>query len=128
MTRIGNSEEIQMTRDQARAAFTNAGLDYSVLSTRNLKRLRGLVDENLRSSGLIKGSFRANQRFSINDSPNGIWASLKCKAYYFDDRQAITFEPNGFIGFAGWADDTNIQPILSAFVDWVHEMRAQEAA
>lgn len=116
-----------MTRDEARAAFADADLDYSVLSDRNLKRLRDLINDEMRSSGCINGSLRAKQRFSKRRGPNGDWAHLKCNAYYFDDRQAITFEPHGFIGFAGWADETNVQPILSAFVAWVDEMRAAQS-
>jgi hypothetical protein len=112
-----------MTRDEARAHWAKSGLTYAALTAENLRRLRSLIDQRMRTSGAMGGTLRACQRFSIhNDHPNGKWAALKCKAFYFGDRQAVTFEPGGFIGFAGWADETNVQPILTAFCSWVDLM------
>jgi len=48
--------------------------------------------------------------------------SITVKAYYFHSRQGITFEPDGWIGIAGWADDTNVQPLLRALVAWAEEV------
>lgn len=39
--------------------------------------------------------------------------------HYFRGREVISFNEDGFIGFSGNADDTNIQPILRAFLRWV---------
>ena len=58
----------------------------------------------------------------VQDTPHGRYAELRCKSHYFDNREAITFNTDGFIGFAGWADKTNIQPILEGFREWVAEM------
>jgi hypothetical protein len=112
-----------MTRDEARQAFADAGLDYSVLTKASIKRLRDMIDTELRNSKLIRDSFRARRYVSLRQTPNGTLGYISCKAYYFDNRQAVTFEPGGFIGFAGWADDTNVQPILKAFIAWVDEVR-----
>lgn len=51
--------------------------------------------------------------------------SITVKAHYFEGRQGVTFEP-GFVGFAGWSDDENVQPILKATVKWVEELTAGE--
>lgn len=48
--------------------------------------------------------------------------SIACDAYYFDDRQGVTFERDGFVGIAGWADDSNVQPFLRALVAWAKEV------
>lgn len=112
-----------MTRDEARQAFADAGLDYSVLTKASIKRLRNMINTELRNSKLIRGTFRARQYVSLRQTPIGLTGYISCKAYYFDSRQAVTFEPGGFIGFAGWADETNVQPILKAFVAWVDEVR-----
>lgn len=40
-------------------------------------------------------------------------------AHYFDEREAVSFERNGFIGIAGWADSKNERPFLAAFGAWV---------
>lgn len=36
--------------------------------------------------------------------------------------------PDGFVGFAGWAGDHNVQPILTAFCRWVDELTPAAAA
>jgi hypothetical protein len=116
-----------MDRDDARAHWARSGLTYEALTAENLRRLRTLIDRQMRASGVMSGTLRACQRFSIhNKHSSGKWAALKCKAFYFDDRQAVTFEPHGFIGFAGWADATNVQPILTAFCAWVDELAGRE--
>jgi len=116
-----------MTRDEARAHWAASGLTYDALTKESLARLRKLIDSEMRKSGCIGGTFRAGRAATMN----GRWglADIRCQAHYFNDRQAVTFEKGGFIGFAGWADDTNVQPILTAFVVWVDELAvAQEVA
>ena len=41
-----------------------------------------------------------------------IGRSVRVKSHYFDAREGVTFGSDGFVGFAGWADENNIQPIL----------------
>lgn len=48
-------------------------------------------------------------------------AYLFVSGFYFKGREAISFNPDGFIGFAGWADGCNVQPFLRAFRRWVTE-------
>lgn len=110
------------TRDQARAAWAASGLTYSDITVDNLRMLRGMVNRAMKTSGLMRGSYRPHQRWTVKSNAEG--ADLCCRSHYFDDRQAITFEPGGFIGFAGWADEWNVQPILDAFIKWVAILRA----
>jgi hypothetical protein len=107
-----------MTRDEARAMFKGANLDYSALTPGNVQRLRTLINQRMKSSGLIKDSFRCRQRAVAREG----YAEIRCKSFYFDSREALTFNPDGFIGFAGWADDNNVQPILAGFAEWVKEV------
>ena len=114
-----------MTRNEARAHWEASGLTYDALTHESLETLRKMVDRSLKASGLIRGTFRMRPTRNILREGGGRKvAELRCKADYFEDREAITFDPYYFIGFAGWADDTNIQPILSAFCAWVDEMAA----
>lgn len=108
-----------MTRDHARAEWAKSGLTYADLSPESLRRLRGMIDHTMRASGLMQGSYRAAQRFIDRLDGPSPWADLRCRSYCFEGRQAVTFEKDGFIGFAGWADDYNVQPILTAFCKWV---------
>lgn len=115
-----------MTRDKARKAYADAGFDHSILTKERLARLRKLVDTQLRQTEILRGTCRAPRTPKIKTTSQGsIYADMRCKSYYFDDRQAITFESDGFVGFAGWADSTNVQPFLKAFMDWLDEVRTQ---
>ena len=116
--------EYESLRNDARQAFDAAGLSYSVLTPANMQRLRTLVNERMKASGLIHGEFRCRQRAIIKQTPHGLFAELRCRADYFDNREAISFNTDRFIGFAGWADDTNVRPILDGFKAWVGELAA----
>lgn len=48
--------------------------------------------------------------------------NISCRGAWFDKRQAITFEPNGFIGFSGWASSKYTQPFINAFVKRCNEL------
>lgn len=107
-------------RNQARAFFYASGLTYDVLTRSNLQRLRAHINRHMKLSGFMRGTYRCKQRATIKKNRAGlIYAQVRCKAYYFDDREAVSFNTDGFIGFAGWADDNNIKPVLAGFVDWI---------
>lgn len=50
-------------------------------------------------------------------------AYLRIDGAYFHAREAISFNPGGFIGFAGWASDDNVVPFLRAFFRWLYEWK-----
>jgi hypothetical protein len=106
-----------ITRDEARALFA-AHLDYSVLTPESIRRLRSLINQKMVESAIFNDTLRCRQRGIVHKG----YAEIRCKAFYFDSREAVTFNPDGFIGFAGWASDHNAQPILDGFQAWVNEM------
>lgn len=108
----------QSARDEARDVFARSGMTYASLTAPLLRDLRKRMDLRMKAAGLIKGTFRM-RRSCIFKPGARFFAGLLCKSYYFDDREAVSFNPDGFIGFAGWADDQNIQPIVMGFKDWV---------
>lgn len=108
-----------LTRDQARQAFADAGLTYDDLTPTALCFLRTLVAEAVKDAGLFGGTFRVANRFYMRPGPHGPYRYLTCRAQNFDVREAISFNADGFIGFAGWADSQNVQPILQGFTAWV---------
>ena len=120
-----------MTREEARDLWIDAQLDYSHLNLGRLQRLRSMLNEEMKSSGFFAvssrcdGTYRMNAPIRASIAFKGWMAELTCRAFYFKKREAITFNDNGFIGFAGWADDTNIQPILSGFTKWVKWMETE---
>lgn len=48
-------------------------------------------------------------------------AYIRVDGPYFEDREAISLNPDGFVGFAGWADSRNERPFLVAFARWLDE-------
>ncbi len=89
---------MENTRDEARALFTSTALNYSVITPKNMQRLRTLINQKMKESGCIKGSFRCHQRAVIRKG----YAELRCKSFYFDSRETLTFNSDGFIGFADY--------------------------
>ena len=72
--------------------------------------LRGILAREFINAQLMRDSLRVSKHTK---------SGIRCKSYYFKDREAITFDSDGFVGFAGWADDGNVQPILRATLKWV---------
>lgn len=111
------------SRNDARAAWARSGLTYAALTPASMERLRMLLDDEMQSGEYLRGTFRANRKPKPHRDGG---YDIRCTAWYFKGRQArqcITFEPCGFVGFAGWSDDTNIQPIIRAFMAWLSEMQ-----
>lgn len=118
-----------MTRDEARAHWAKSGLNYDAITKESVERLRKMLDKSMRESGLMKGSFRMRPtRNNLRVGNGRKIAELRCKAFHFEDREAVTIDTLYFIGFAGWADETNVQPILAAFCAWVDEMKSAAQA
>ncbi|PTX52383.1 hypothetical protein IQ03_01364 [Gemmobacter caeni] len=111
-----------LSRELAREAWTGTGLTIGDLTAADLSDLRARLDRGLRASGLIRGSFRMQGRVLTRSQEGRLRsAELRCRSDYFTDRQAVTFEEGGFVGFAGWADEVNVQPVLTAFIGWARE-------
>lgn len=54
-------------------------------------------------------------------------AYIRCDGAYFKGREAISLNPDGFIGFAGWASDENVRPFCIAFKAWVTDWLVDRA-
>ena len=108
--------------DRVRNLFKDSGLDYSILSYANLEKLRDLINENMVKSGLFNGQYRCDHSICIEPK----WAGLTCSSDYFEGREAVSFNRDGFIGFSGWASSKNTKPITDAFEVWVHQMAGND--
>lgn len=100
-----------MNRNTVREALERLGITCNTVSNEELKRLRQIVSLHLRQSNIYKGSARlarAKKDLRFIEMKTSQWAC----------REAISFNQDGFIGIAGWADDRNVQPLLSALLDW----------
>jgi len=115
-----------LTREAARKAYAESGLDYFPLTFERMSALRDAINSEMLAAGLMQGTFHMSHPSLIRMHGKRC-AELRCTSYYFEDREAVTFNADGFVGFAGWADDTNVQPILRGFMQWVeHEAEVAE--
>lgn len=107
-------------RYEGRGAWEDAKLDYSILTNANLRMLINFINYEMAISGRIRRTLRMRRLLNLHRRDGKIvQAHLRCMSFYFKDREAVTFAPDGNIGFAGWAEDETVQPILTGFIRWV---------
>ena len=113
-----------MTRDDAREEFKKCGLSYKNIHTWDISLLWEMLNKNLNVASkkkLTSIPLRMSKVKKVNYADDG--TSIKgCYLYvngdYFTRRECISFNVDGFIGFAGWADSKNTEPIVSTFCEW----------
>lgn len=125
--RIG-AAEYPLTRDGMRDAFDHNldGLDE--LRENDVYMLAMLVGEELCRHNLkdVDGKTSAC-KMTLGKLDTSVARGQVLGAYirvdgaYFDDREAVSIDPNGWVGFAGWADSRNERPFLVAFARWLDE-------
>jgi len=114
----------KLTNDGMRQLFSSLGLKYALHVTYdNVVMLHSILVQELHGSDCFEGTYRMNKNieFKVNKrkkSRDFIFAGLTCNAFYFTGREAVSFNSDGFIGFCGWSDSYNDQPILRGFKKW----------
>jgi len=111
------------TNDEARAYFENKGLSYSDITDGSIKVLCEYLRDEFRNSnkaGETSSKMTLSRKVEINRDDNGklVNAFLFVNSEYFKYRECISFNRDGFIGIAGWADIGNLNPIKRAFIKW----------
>ena len=123
----------KLTRDQVRDAI-KANLTYSDVEPVDVRALEGFIaiecarhDKRFATNGLpmlMHPSYRKKNEPRIECAQNGVGiyeAYLRVDGRYWQGREAVSFNADGFIGIAGWADDQNVQPFLRALMRWLKE-------
>lgn len=90
------------TRDAARELFASK-LSYELIAWNDIRALEGFL--------AIEYARHERDGHHMEMRP----------AYRKKYQPQINLAEDGFIGIAGWADDTNVQPFLRAFYRWVCE-------
>lgn len=118
-----------MERDEARKYFAESGLTYADIDKVRIEELKTLIQKHLDTRNELHADTKmmVNKRnkqsvFGKDGKMLGLALTMRC--HYFNSREAITFGSSGFIGFAGWADDTNVAPLIAGFVEWVEGLTA----
>lgn len=116
------------TNNEARDYFEQKGLSYNDVTEGDILILSMLLQKELKKS--VKdcetsvSTITLSKKINIKKRSNGSITScfLFVNSHYFEQRECISFNSDGFIGFAGWADQGNVNPILRAFLKWCDYM------
>lgn len=118
-----------MNSDDARRYFAEKGLTYSNVTEGDICTLLMLLNKHVKQAikdgGIMSvDTMRMSQKFKSKYNRNGTVKEcyLFINSHYFTQREAISFNPDGFIGFAGWADSGNRSPLINAFIEWVDSL------
>lgn len=111
------------TNNEARKYFKSKGLTYDDITEGELLVLVMLLNKELKTAAKdceTSVDMHLSKRMDIKKKTNGSIVScyLYLNSHYFTQREAISFNTDGFIGFAGWADQGNTNPLLRAFLKW----------
>jgi len=116
-----------VNNDQAREYFKSKGLSYAYINIELLEKLIYFIDQELekylnngtkysKEMGMkVKQLGYKDKKFTKQGLHH---AYIKVDGSYFGGRECISFNRDGFIGFCGWADSTNTEPIIKAFIKW----------
>ena len=119
------------TNDEAREYFKNKGLTYDNIEDSDIAALLILLKTEYRISNkngeTSVSTERVSEKVVIKHKTNGKLEScfIYVNSHYFTRRECISFNRGGFIGFAGWADDGNLNPIRRAFLKWCDMLTAE---
>ncbi|WGE37123.1 hypothetical protein [Bacillus stercoris] len=120
-----------MNSEEARDYFIQKGLSYEDITEGDVCVLVMLLNKHVKQAvkahTMSVDTIRMSQKIKSKYKTNGTLKScyLHINSHYFTQREAISFNPDGFIGFAGWADSGNTQPLIDAFIEWVDYMSEQ---
>ena len=119
------------SNEDCRNRFKKYGLTYGDIADGDILALVMLLNREIKKSNregeTSADTMRLSQKMIIKHKSNGTISEcyLFMNSHYFTQRECISFNKDGFIGFAGWADDGNLNPIRRAFLEWCEILRKQ---
>lgn len=117
------------TNDEAREYFKECGLTYKNITEGDILLLVLLINRELKKSNKVGetsvNTMSLSKKIDMKKNTNGTIKTcfLYMNSHYFTGREAISFNQDGFIGFAGWADMGNLNPLKRAFLAWCDELK-----
>jgi hypothetical protein len=118
-----------MTNNDARGHFLDCGLSYADIGIGELLLLQTFLFMELEKSSQQTSGMTLNYhktKFNVDKEKGLIVAFFFVDGSYYKQRECISFNRDGFIGFAGWADSNNVAPIHRAFVEWCDEIKSRK--
>lgn len=116
-----------MTNNEAREYFAKTVGSYHNITEGDIDTLIKMLRKEIAVSkrdmsiGTLYLSRKVRTAIDIDGSIRSCF--LFINSDYFTQRECISFNADGFIGFMGWADSKNTEPILRAFCKWCDEVR-----
>lgn len=110
-------------RELARNYFKECNLSYNDIGMNEIYKLIQIFNRKIAEYGscmimINEPKLKGVNKNIIFKKNKLVFAEIRVKGIYFDDREAITFYEDGFIGFCGWADGYNIIPFTDGFIEW----------
>jgi len=110
---------------RARKHFADLGLTYKDIGSKEFFGLVKLLDEILPKNEFTYFEMKVSKfpkgnapKIELDNDGSIKSAFIRCDGPYFKGREAISFNRDGFIGFAGWADTNNTRPFTETFIKW----------
>lgn len=116
------------SNNEAREYFKNKGLTYDDITEGDILALVLLLNAEIKKANAAAetsvDTMHLSKKVVMKKKPNGTITEcyLFVNSHYYTQREAISFNRDGFIGFAGWADQGNTNPLLRAFLKWCDEL------
>lgn len=120
------------SNEDCRKRFADYGLTYRDITDGDILVLAMLLNREIKKSNKTGetsvNTTRLSEKKIIKHRPNGsiTEAYLFMNSHYYTRRECISFNKDGFIGFAGWADDGNSNPLRRAFLEWCEILKKQK--
>lgn len=120
-------EEGQRISDKARNFFKESGLTYTqvfyylpILKA----EIQEALDRNAKEFGSLEMKLDREYYVRAKKETNEVECFfLKVSGPYFSQREAVSFNADGFIGFSGWASTMNTKPFVEGFIKGIKEIK-----
>lgn len=118
-------------RELARDYFKKCNLTYDDITMNDLYKLIQILNTKISEAGscmlMINEPKLRGKYTNVKLNKNGklVFAEIRVKGTYFDDREAITFNDDGYIGFCSWADGYNLTPFVVGFKEWCDYLKSK---
>lgn len=120
-------------RNECRRLFADCGFDYSKIGKNDIHDLHEMISQAIKRFAKLDpgrdtiSTMRMSKlvKVTLNKCGGIESAFLYVNSSYFTQREAISFNSDGFIGFAGWASDNNVLPFVWGFREWLDCLRVK---
>ena len=106
-------------RNDAREHFKSLKLTYDKVTLKDIEELVAMLNIATKSSKYWH-SIKLGKHTIVGTRLQ--FVEIVGSGTYFDCRECITFNCDGFIGFCGDADQNNTKPITETFIDWCNKL------